>query len=414
MRSLCLLPSAVCSFAVLLLPLATHAQSVQTTGSVVNRFGQFASPTPNPAASWLFDDLLYVGNSTTESGTLSITGGGTFRGANLIMGRYNTSEGTVTVSGAGSTLNNITTTILVGYTGKGTFNITNGGTVFDSSGSYIAHSSGSEGEATVSGSGSKWTTNTIAVGNGGRGTLTITNGGVVSSSNGFIGYLNGAEGEASVSGAGSTWEITNSFYLGGNPVVGSTATGNLTIENGGTVTVANTTRVYSGDTIDLRATGTLQTNTLFSSGIVNVSGILTALTGVTVASGGVIGGGGLIEGDLTMLAGAKLQFIPGSPLSVTGDVSLDSTFGVDDLLGLSYSTATGTYSLFDTTETSFSLLTIQNWGIENAYDLGGGKSAYFGPGGLSLTVIPEPSSAALLLPATVAAFILLRRRKRSA
>lgn len=416
MRPSSLLPSAACSIAALaalLLPLAARAQSVEVTGSVISRNANvLVTPTPNPTASWTYQDILYVGNSTTEAGSISVTGGGIFNSSNVNVGRYSGSVGTITVSGAGSTWTSDVTPV-IGLAGKGSLHITDGGTVSHQD-SYIAHSSGSEGEATVSGAGSKWTTRSLSVGNAGKGKLSITDGGLVSVHNGFIGYNNGAEGEAIVSGAGSRWEVGNLLYLGGTSQWATTGQGKLTIENGGTVTVGETTRVYAGDSIDILDTGALETGTLISNGTVNVFGTLTAANGVTVQSGGEIGGGGEIVGDLTLLAGAKFQFIPGSPLSVTGNVTLDSSFGVADLLGLSSDTATGTYMLIDTTAASFSLLTIQNWGIDNAYDLGGGKSAYFREGSLILEVIPEPATYAIFVQAAVAGFCLVSRRKRRA
>ncbi|MCC5848643.1 MAG: hypothetical protein JJU29_11155 [Verrucomicrobia bacterium] len=47
------------------------------------------------------------------------------------------------------------------------------------------------------------------------------------------------------------------------------------------------------------------------------------------------------------------------------------------------------------------MLGIQNWGVENAYDLGDGKSAYFSQGRLQLTVIPEPGTVVMMVIAIV-------------
>ncbi|MCB1134500.1 MAG: hypothetical protein KDN05_25535, partial [Verrucomicrobiae bacterium] len=95
-------------------------------------------------------------------------------------------------------------------------------------------------------------------------------------------------------------------------------------------------------------------------------------------------------------------------LSVTGTVSLDPSFGVDDLVGLSAATADGTYTLIDTTATDFSALNIQNWGEANKYTLGANKFAWFEQGSLDLVVIPEPGAALL---GSIGLLTLLRRRR---
>lgn len=344
---------------------------------------------------------------------MNVTGGGLFKVGNLNMARQQNTggaEAVVNVSGAGSRME-VAFSNNVGAAGKATLNITNGGSVTDPNG-VIGGGAGSEGTVNVSGAGSKWTSQVLTVGSAGSGRLNITAGGVVVSETlGAIGFQSTSVGEVFVSGAGSRFEVKKSIYVGGN-LSTNTGLGKLTVENGGAVTVTETTRVYAGDGIDILDTGTLRTATLLSDGTVNVFGTLTAENGVTVRSGGVIGGGGEIQGNLTLQAGAKFQFIPGSPLSVTGDVFLPDSFGVADLLGLSGDTPAGTYVLIDTTATSFGLLAIQNWGVANAYDLGGGKFAFFREGGLILEIIPEPASYALLMQVAVAGFCLAGRRRR--
>ncbi|GEM_PF-1446551 len=131
---------------------------------------------------------------------------------------------------------------------------------------------------------------------------------------------------------------------------------------------------------------------------------------LTISAGGSVGGAGSIDGDLTLDAGGQFEFQPGGSLLVSGTVSLDSTFGVDDILGLDSSVANGVYTLIDST-TNFSALGLENWGEENAYDLGGGKRAYLSEGSLQVTVIPELSSVLLALVCLVpgVGIFLLRR-----
>jgi hypothetical protein len=126
--------------------------------------------------------------------------------------------------------------------------------------------------------------------------------------------------------------------------------------------------------------------------ILGSTGIITA-DSVTVASGSSVGGDGTIEGDLTLDAGAKLKPGTSTGLEVAGAVALDSTFGVDDILGLDGITE-GTHVVISGSTTDFSALDLQNVGSANALAFGGGKTAYLGvsvDGDLTLTVIfPKP------------------------
>ena len=51
----------------------------------------------------------------------------------------------------------------------------------------------------------------------------------------------------------------------------------------------------------------------------------------------------------------------------------------------------GTYTLITGTLNTANL---DNFGLANAYTIGGGRSAYFEEGSLKLTVVPEPSATA--------------------
>jgi PKD repeat protein len=113
---------------------------------------------------------------------------------------------------------------------------------------------------------------------------------------------------------------------------------------------------------------------------------------MTVSNGATIGGGGSIVGDLTLEPGSQFEFSPDSTLSVSGAVTMDPSFGVDDLGGLDASVPGGTYTLIDDTGTVFGLMGLENWGEENAYDLGGGKRAYFAEGSLMLVVTDASTS----------------------
>ncbi|MCP4565836.1 MAG: autotransporter domain-containing protein [Bosea sp.] len=209
---------------------AALAQSVSGSGDI-------APVLPTPRPSWTPTlGLLFVGDSGT--GTLTIENGGSVSTSETSVGWRTGGIGTVTVTGAGSAWTN-SGLLYVGYEGTGTLAIENGGTVTSGSLTYIGRSSGSTGSVTVTGAGSTWTNNdTLAVGSSGTGTLIIEDGGTVSNARGFVGWQTGGTGTVTVTGAGSTW--TNTDLLG----VGYFGTGTLIIENGGTV---SNTDAFVGD-----------------------------------------------------------------------------------------------------------------------------------------------------------------------
>jgi T5SS/PEP-CTERM-associated repeat protein/autotransporter-associated beta strand protein len=146
--------------------------------------------------------------------------------ADLVFLNTITSNPTVVTGGAASA--NI---LEVGQSGTGALTIVNGGTL-NITGADIGNATGSQGTATVTGAGSAWTnTNLLSVGTNGTGALTIANGGVVSNTNGFIGFATGSQGAVTVTGAGSTWINSGDLF------VGRLGSGALTIANGGSVNV---------------------------------------------------------------------------------------------------------------------------------------------------------------------------------
>jgi outer membrane autotransporter protein len=199
------------------------------------------------------------------TGTLIVRNGGVFNGAIMAVGSQAGSNGTVTVTGAGSSLN--TTNILaVGYNGTGTLSVLNGASVSDAVGTLGAVS-GSSGTATVDGAGSLWTNNAgLVVGYAATGILTISNGGAVNSVLTQLGAQAGGTGTITVTGTGSNLTSTDAL------VVGVAGSGTLNISNGATVTPQFTTTVGQGDG---------------SSGLLAIDGAGSALnTGANIFAGG--------------------------------------------------------------------------------------------------------------------------------
>lgn len=171
---------------------------------------------------------------------------------------------------------------------------------------------------------------------------------------------------------------------------------------------------YTGVT-DVQA-GTLQLGA--SSDLAGTSGIqlangatldVAALTGgLTLGSSQSLGGAGTVSGDLVFGSGATLDFDPAQTLTVTGALSFDNSFGVTSLNVADWSLiGEDTYTLISNGG-DFSNIT--NWGLGNAADIGGGRSAYFQEGSLQLVVIPEPSTLVLFGLALLGVAAFRKRR----
>ena len=158
--------------------------------------------------------------------------------------------------------------------------------------------------------------------------------------------------------------------------------------------------------LTLSGSNTYTGDTIVSAGTLLVSGAL-GNTAVTVGSAGTIGGDGSIAGSLHLDAGAGFIFDPLTTLTVNGTSVSFGGFGIASLLGFNPSVANGTYTLINGTAT-FNFANIANFGEENAYDLGGGRFAYFESGSLNLVVVPEPAACLL---GGIGALLLLRRRR---
>lgn len=177
--------------------------------------------------------IRYVGIYGT--GNLTIEDGGQVNNQEGYIGLWAGSQGSVTVTGAGSQWNN-SSVISVGNSGTGSLTISNGGNVTTgpgSSGSFVGQSGG-RGSVLITGSNSLWTNNNnLGVGNSGTGELSVENGGRLVTQGGTnLGSNSSGSGRITVSGSGSEWTS------GQGVTVGSAGTGELAISNGGTVSLA--------------------------------------------------------------------------------------------------------------------------------------------------------------------------------
>ena len=216
-----------------------------------------------------------LGAGYQKTGTLTIADGSAVTSANGYLGYGTRSNGTATITGAGSkwTASN---SLYVGYNGYGVLNVVVGGHVSDANGYLGYYDSPFTGTATVSGAGSQWTNSSnLYVGFDGQGILVVTTGGQVSDDNGYVGVNTGSNGgTAFVTGNGSMWTNNSSLY------VGYDANGTLSITGGGTVT-ASSVYVRNVLAIDVATGSSLTVGN--GSGTITNNGIVRILAGAAPA-----------------------------------------------------------------------------------------------------------------------------------
>jgi len=226
--------------------------------------------TPNAtviAAPGAMAQRVDVGRLAT--GMLTIESGGTLSdGMGAVGGQAGTSRGVVTVTGPGSTWTN-TGSLQVGGNSTGTLTIAGGATVTSVGGAIGLGGAGfgSQGTVVVTGQGSSWSSSPgIEVGTlGGTGTLTVADGGTVSgpifvaSTAGSIGTVNigaaagnpavapGTLNAASVAFGAGTGTL-NFNHTSANYVFTPAISGNGTVNMFAGTTVLTAANTYTGAT----------------------------------------------------------------------------------------------------------------------------------------------------------------------
>jgi T5SS/PEP-CTERM-associated repeat protein/autotransporter-associated beta strand protein len=393
---------------------------------------------------------VYAGYHAGENGTVNLVNGGDISGRSSYLGIDAGSQGTATISGAGSTWTN-SVEFIAAYAGTGTLTIANGGSLINV-GSYIGYDPGSIGTVTVTGAGSTWTnTGDLIVARAGTGTLTIREGGAVSAPSLQIatatGVLNiGAHDLGSPTTGGTLTADTVIFGFGTGRVnfnqtdtftLGAAVSGDGQLaQRGSGTTILTGNNTYTGGT-------TVSAGTLLAN---NSTGSATGTGAVNIATGATLGGTGFIGGLTTVSTGGHLA--PGgspagagstgtltftSGLALNGGAILDFQLGTaSDLLVISSSALSGptsglvtlnfsnsggfgagTYTLLNyTTATSTT-----NFGA-GSFALGSTIAGYnynlaanSGLLQLTATAIPEPSTYALLVGVCTLAMAWVRRRR---
>jgi T5SS/PEP-CTERM-associated repeat protein/autotransporter-associated beta strand protein len=219
---------------------------------------------------------MYTGMTTVTGGTLKNTSA-------TYIGHDSGSSGSAAVTGPGSTWEN-SSNFYVGYLGHGTVNVSGGATLRTGAQdySYLGYDARATGDVTLRDPGSTWDCKSwLHVGHDGTGTLIIENSASLNTAYGiaaYIGYSAGSMGNVTVNGLGSTWTAEG---LG----VGHYGVGLLDILNGGRVTSGNSSVTSrSGTSVaTVSGAGSLwKTTSDLTVGSYNGSGVLNIRGGGTV------------------------------------------------------------------------------------------------------------------------------------
>lgn len=349
------------------------------------------------------------------TGTYNLSGGSIAVANNFFVGKEQGSSGTMAMSGG--TLGT-SESLRIGHNQATGVLTQSGGTVNVQNEVYIGNenSASSVGTYTLSGTGAVNVGNEVHIGRGNAtGTLNL-NGGTLMAKK-----LEGGTGSATVNFNGGVLKAKeNQENFIQNLDTANVQSGGLKIDSNGFNVATSQALTGTGGleklgsgSLTLNAASTYTGPTLVSAGTLTLALNSSITSAVTVAGGAALGGAGTIAGSLAFNSNATFVFglttllVNGSSNSVTF-----TGFGIDDLVGLSETTDEGTYTIIGG-EAAINTANLANLGLENAAGLGG-KSAYFTTEGslLQVTVVPEPSTYALLVLAGLglAGHVIRRRR----
>ncbi|WP_370116228.1 autotransporter outer membrane beta-barrel domain-containing protein [Bradyrhizobium sp. USDA 329] len=309
--------------------------AVPIAGNVVN----INTTSPNPTilgvggAAAGATGQLTVGNTTGSFGNLTIQNGSTLTSsaATIAIGVAGGSNGTVTVSGAGSQWTTSGTQIEIGASGNGTLNIQNGARVVAQAGVLLGSFASGTGTLNIGGGSTLETTTLSRPGTGGTGQINFDNA-ILRARINSVAFISGfSTGNLNIAAGGLTVD-TQAFTVSANNgfsgVGGLTKTGAGTFNLRASNTYVGATVITSG-TLALASNGSIAASSrVVANGTFNISGIAAAGTNIqslagtgTVALGvknltitnandvfaGVIGGtGGLtLTGGTQTLAGGN-------------------------------------------------------------------------------------------------------------
>ncbi len=280
-----------------------------------------------------------------QGGTVHSGGNARQPGGGISIGFDTGGEGDVTVTGPGSTLNNVGQFTVGGNTvdslvpadlgtGLGTLRILNGATVITNPGTGysgpaadIGAASGADGSSvTVTGTNSTWNVGgTLVVGDGATGSLGVSAGGTVDATDLVIGNQSTASGNVALSGTGSSITLSGTNAGDGLLTVGGAGVGDLSIANGATLTASSAQVGSAGGSGDIDLEG--------HGSYLHVTGNMAITNGdVVVGAGSTLN----VAGALSHTATGILQILGGvvdpTTYDNTGTLGPNGTFVATDSL----------------------------------------------------------------------------------
>ena len=337
---------------------------------------------------------LFIGNGITNALTVDAGAGSVNAGSWLPVGIGNNGNGTLNLDSGTINASDISGTAFttVGANNNAIGVITQNGGIFNQGGAGIVLGEGGTAQGTYNLNGGDLNTKRIWSNNG-NANLNL-NGGTLHATADNADFIT-ANVSTDVQAGGANID-TNSFNV--TVAADLIGVGALDKQGAGSLTLAGAGNSVGSVTV--------------SAGTLYVTGALATTAGTTIGSTASIAAGDLsgdtITGDLFLSAGATIDITNGLLTVDSGSTVSFGGFGFSDITGFDVLTAAaGTYTILDGAFTLDSS-NISNFGLANALDLGGGKSAYFQEGSLSVVVIPEPGAAIL---GSLGALALLRRRR---
>ncbi|GKX55080.1 hypothetical protein SOASR030_11920 [Leminorella grimontii] len=235
--------------------LADYSPAAQDDLTINNSENVTLDATTNATGDWDHLYRIIIGAdvsapSATNSGSLTISGGRAVSGFSGYIGAGSGSTGSLTISGAGSSLtlvdandrnnNVLMPSIRLGTSGgQGELTVENGGYLYSEDTLEAGYLQNSTGIVNVSTGGHVEVLRSMTIGAQGIGRLNVTNAGKVTVGTAgqmLIAFENGSEGHVVVSGQNSELTVGRLIFVGSN-LAGADSVGTLTINNGGVVNV---------------------------------------------------------------------------------------------------------------------------------------------------------------------------------
>jgi len=188
----------------------------------------------------------------------------------------------------------------------------------------IGHTGGTGSGAQTFGAGESWVCGELTAGYNAPADVAIRDGGQVACDNGYVASQPGSRGTVTIGGAGSSWGLSECLYVGGtDPSAGGDAV--VSIEAGGTLTVADTLVIWTSGTVNLDG-GTLVAGDIEKRGsafnwTAGTLQLTRAAMQIDDGAGGFLGGSATVDEQMSLSVSSDLI------VGATGTGSVTQTGG---------------------------------------------------------------------------------------